>query len=183
MAQVAVDQDALTPVETLKADEFRKGEAIYDELVTYLEQSQLLSQVQSQTRGLYLFDNAMFWLAKAKKRLPSYTWAHRFLQKRHLKRRLFKENNDTIVFDEMIREGKVKNYAELAELGQVSRARITQIMSLLNLAPPLQRDILFRPPLLGALTDRDLRQLTNPLDWQTQEGMWAHLRPGECWRN
>ena len=36
-----------------------------------------------------------------------------------------------IYFDELIRSGKVKNYSELARLGQVSRARITQIMNLL----------------------------------------------------
>jgi len=101
VARVAVDQGAPTSGEPLEADELRKGEVIYDELVTYLEQSHPPSQIQAQTKGLYLFDKATFWLEKTKKRLPSYTWAHRFLQIRHLKRRLFKENNDTIIFDEM----------------------------------------------------------------------------------
>ncbi len=35
--------------------------------------------------------------------------------------------------------------AELARLGQVSRARITQIMNLLLLAPDIQEEILFLP--------------------------------------
>ncbi|MFT3883624.1 MAG: hypothetical protein QM703_28745 [Gemmatales bacterium] len=41
--------------------------------------------------------------------------------------------------------GMVKDYAELARLGQVSRARITQIMNLLLLAPDIYEEILFLP--------------------------------------
>jgi hypothetical protein len=43
----------------------------------------------------------------------------------------------------LIQQGVVKDYADLARLGQVSRARITQIMNLLNLAPDIQEPILF----------------------------------------
>jgi hypothetical protein len=45
----------------------------------------------------------------------------------------------------LVRSGAVRDYAELARLGQVSRARTTQIMSLLHLAPDLQEQILFLP--------------------------------------
>jgi hypothetical protein len=38
-------------------------------------------------------------------------------------------------FDELIRTGEVADYAELARLGRVSRARVTQVMNLLVLAP------------------------------------------------
>ena len=48
-----------------------------------------------------------------------------------------------IHFDGMIREGVVRDYADLARLGGVTRARITQIMNLLNLAPEIQEAILF----------------------------------------
>src|SRR5229473_2308381 len=44
--------------------------------------------------------------------------------------------------EQMIQEGTVKNYGELAHLGQVSAARITQVMNLLHLAPDLQEEIL-----------------------------------------
>lgn len=44
--------------------------------------------------------------------------------------------------EQMIREGTVKNYAALAQLGQVSRARITQVMNPLQLAPDIQEEIL-----------------------------------------
>ena len=42
-----------------------------------------------------------------------------------------------IRFEELVTGGVVKNYAELARLGYVSRARVTQIMNLLQLAPDL----------------------------------------------
>lgn len=48
-----------------------------------------------------------------------------------------------IHFDRLIRDGVVRNYAELARLGGVSRARITQIMDLLNLPAAEQERLLF----------------------------------------
>src|SRR5262245_6891768 len=53
-----------------------------------------------------------------------------------------------IRFDELLRRGEVGDYAELARLGHVTRARVTQIMNLLNLAPDIQEAILFLPPTL-----------------------------------
>jgi hypothetical protein len=52
-------------------------------------------------------------------------------------------------FDELVRLGAVRDYAELARLGHVTRARVTQIMNLLNLAPDLQESILWLPATLG----------------------------------
>ncbi len=40
-----------------------------------------------------------------------------------------------IRFEEYLRAGQVSDYSELAELGLVSRPRISQIMNLLNLGP------------------------------------------------
>jgi hypothetical protein len=50
-----------------------------------------------------------------------------------------------IRFDGLVRSGEVRDYADLARLGYVTRARITQIMNLLNLAPDIQESILFLP--------------------------------------
>ncbi len=50
-----------------------------------------------------------------------------------------------IHFDGLIQSGVVANYAELARLGNVTRARITQIMNLLMLAPSLQEELLILP--------------------------------------
>lgn len=43
-----------------------------------------------------------------------------------------------IQLDELIRDGEVTDKAELARLGHVTRARLTQTMNLLCLAPDLQ---------------------------------------------
>jgi hypothetical protein len=43
-----------------------------------------------------------------------------------------------IKFQDMVDRGEVRDYADLARLGYVTRARITQIMNLLNLAPDIQ---------------------------------------------
>ena len=50
-----------------------------------------------------------------------------------------------IRLDQMIRDGVVTDQAELARLGHVSRARLTQIMNLLGLAPDIQEAILHLP--------------------------------------
>ena len=49
-----------------------------------------------------------------------------------------------IHFDRLIREGKVKDYAEIARLGKVTRARVTQVMNLLGFSPDLQERLLTR---------------------------------------
>lgn len=48
-----------------------------------------------------------------------------------------------IQFNEIICSGEVKDQAELARLGRVSRARLSQIMNLLNLAPDIQDQLLW----------------------------------------
>ena len=57
-----------------------------------------------------------------------------------------------IKFEGMIQAGVAADYADLARLGGVTRARMTQIMNLLNLAPDIQEQILFLPRTLGAAT-------------------------------
>src|SRR5690349_4662075 len=60
--------------------------------------------------------------------------------------------------DGMVQSGAVKDYAELARLGRVTRARVTQIMNLLNLAPEIQEYLLWLPSACGGeVTERDLR--------------------------
>ena len=46
----------------------------------------------------------------------------------------------------LIREQTIPDYAAVARRGRVTRARMTQIMKLLDLAPDLQEQILFLPP-------------------------------------
>jgi len=48
-----------------------------------------------------------------------------------------------IRFDLLIKSGEIADQAEVARLGQVSRARVTQTMNLLLLVPDIQEAILF----------------------------------------
>lgn len=59
----------------------------------------------------------------------------------------------------MVDRGEVKDYAELARLAQVTRARITQIMNLNLLSPQLQERLLFLEPVSGrdAVTLKNLQ--------------------------
>ncbi len=45
--------------------------------------------------------------------------------------------------ERLVRTAVVKDYAEAARLGHVTRARVSQILSLLYLAPDIQETILF----------------------------------------
>ncbi len=47
-----------------------------------------------------------------------------------------------IKFQDMADCGEVRDYADLARLGYVTRARLTQIMNLLLLAPDIQEAII-----------------------------------------
>ena len=84
-----------------------------------------------------------------------------------------------IRFDGLIRSGAVKNQAELARLGHVSRARISQILSLLLLAPDIQEEILFLPVTKRGRAPILLCHLwpiaANP-DWKCQRRKWRDLR-------
>ena len=48
-----------------------------------------------------------------------------------------------IRFDRLLRAEEFRDYGEIARLGRVTRARMTQIMKLLDLAPDIQEQILF----------------------------------------
>jgi hypothetical protein len=74
----------------------------------------------------------------------------------------------------LLQSGTIGDYAELARLGRVTRARMTQIMKLLHLAPDLQEQILFLPPIRG-LNERNLRPITNRIDWDEQRRLFQEL--------
>jgi hypothetical protein len=81
-------------------------------------------------------------------------------------------------FGQLIRSGAVRDYAELARLGQVSRARLTQITNLLHLAPDIQKAILFLPRVAHGRDPihlHNLQALTTVLDWQSQRRRWNEI--------
>ena len=72
----------------------------------------------------------------------------------------------------------MRDYAELARLGGVSRARMTQIMSLRNLAPVIQERILGLPAVSATaevLNEHVLRGVAQRWDWREQMRMWKQL--------
>jgi Recombinase len=82
-------------------------------------------------------------------------------------------------FEELIGSGVVNNYAALAQVGRVSRSRVTQMTSLLNLAPDIQEEILFLGVEEAAqfrISEPSLRKLTATLLWNQQREQWKNLR-------
>ena len=73
-------------------------------------------------------------------------------------------------FEKLVREGAVKNYAEIARLTGLSRARVTQIANLAMLAPSLQESIFFLTPASRtSLLEGTLRKTTNTPVWEGQQ--------------
>lgn len=83
-----------------------------------------------------------------------------------------------IRFDQLLRDGAVSDYAELARLSHVTRARITQIMNLLNLAPDIQEAILHLPLVESGrdpIREHAIRPIAALLDWRKQRRLWSQL--------
>ena len=84
-------------------------------------------------------------------------------------------------FDGLVRSGAVKDYAELARLGHVTRARISQIMNLLNLAPDLMEALLFLPRTehgRDAIHLAQLQPIASTIEWRKQRVLWRKLMAG-----
>jgi hypothetical protein len=80
--------------------------------------------------------------------------------------------------DRLVCTGEIADYATLARLGHVSRARVSQILSLLLLAPDIQETLLFLPPRERGRDPfrlRQLHRLTALPDWQQQRCLWQEL--------
>jgi hypothetical protein len=83
-------------------------------------------------------------------------------------------------FDELVRTGQVGSYSALASVGQVTRARVSQIASLLHLAPDIQEALLFLPPTTRGrdpIILADLMPIAACIDWRKQRRLWRQLLP------
>jgi hypothetical protein len=76
-----------------------------------------------------------------------------------------------IRFEGLVREQRLRDYAELARFGSVTRGRMTQIMQLLHLAPDIQEQLLFLAEIPG-LNERNLRPIVSCIDWSEQRRMF-----------
>jgi hypothetical protein len=80
--------------------------------------------------------------------------------------------------ERLVRTGVVKDYAEAARLGHVTRARISQVMSLLYLAPDIQEQVLFLPRIehgRDPVILHDLLPIAAAADWTKQRRLWRRL--------
>jgi len=84
-----------------------------------------------------------------------------------------------IHMQELVDSDEVTDYAELARLAHVSRARITQIMNLQHLAPDIQEEILFLPRTDGGrapIREHMVRPIAAVIDWRMQRRRWNDLK-------
>jgi len=79
-----------------------------------------------------------------------------------------------IRFEGRLRDETMRDYAELAQFGRVTRARMTQIMKLLHLAPDIQEQLLFLP-LIQGLNERNLRTIVSQIEWSEQRRMFQKI--------
>jgi hypothetical protein len=83
-----------------------------------------------------------------------------------------------IRFEELLRAGTVRDFADLSRLGRVTRARISQIMNLLNLAPDLQERLLFLEPVVcwrDEISERILRAVVDEPSWAQQRRLFEKV--------
>lgn len=83
-----------------------------------------------------------------------------------------------IYYEDLIRQGHVQDYAEIALLGHVTRARVTQIMNLRLLAPEIQERLISMDRIAegrDALCLRGLQSIALESDWRKQRDRWTKL--------
>jgi len=75
---------------------------------------------------------------------------------------------------DMIETGEVEDQATLARRLGFSRARVTQLLDLLLLAPDIQEQILFAevPPGRDPVTEHGLREVVRACLWTRQREIW-----------
>jgi len=81
-------------------------------------------------------------------------------------------------FERLVREGAVKDYAEIARLTGLTRARVTQIVNLTLLAPEIQEQILWLHDTASSPNvpiEAQLRRILAHPEWTRQRQFLQHL--------
>lgn len=84
--------------------------------------------------------------------------------------------------DRRLRVGELPDLATVSRRAGFTRARVTQILGLLLLAPDIQEAIISLPPFTRGrdpLPERALRPIVADPDWTAQRRLWARLQPSE----
>ena len=83
-----------------------------------------------------------------------------------------------IKIEGLIASGAIADQAEAARLGHVSRARMTQVMNLLLLAPDIQEAILDLPRTMRGhdpIVETRLRSIVREISWARQRELWKAI--------
>lgn len=83
-----------------------------------------------------------------------------------------------IKLEGLVSSGQVENRAKLARAGKISRARLSQILGLRNLAPAIQEKLLMLPKVVdGAerIHEKGVREIGGVVEWEEQERRFAAL--------
>ena len=77
--------------------------------------------------------------------------------------------------DRLCRRGTFKDYADMASVAGLTRARITQIMNLLHLSSAIQEMLLTRPEVARGLTEREIARVAAQVRWSDQLDAWEEV--------
>lgn len=85
--------------------------------------------------------------------------------------------------ESLVRNGEVADYAELTRLGQVSKARLSQLMRMLCLAPDIQEAILLPATASGRdpVTERQLQRILAEADWRSVPEVSGWISERTAW--
>ena len=86
-----------------------------------------------------------------------------------------------IHFQDMMDRGEIRNHADLARLGCISRERVSQVMMLAWLAPDIQQQVLGLPKTPGGrfpVSETALRTIARVASWAEQRTRWEGLAQG-----
>jgi hypothetical protein len=83
-----------------------------------------------------------------------------------------------IRLEHLLSTGQVKDQAEIARTAGITRARVTQIINLTQLAPDIQEAILKLEPTtdhVPRFREREVRTIAILTSWEKQRGLWKRL--------
>lgn len=83
-----------------------------------------------------------------------------------------------IRLEHLLATGQVKDQAEIARTAGITRARVTQIINLTNLAPDIQQAILDLEPTTDPVLrfrEREVRSIAILPNWDMQRVLWKRL--------
>ena len=84
-----------------------------------------------------------------------------------------------IRLDHLLDTGVLKDQADIARTASISRARVTQILNLTNLAPDIQEEIIDFEPTTETrhqLQEESVRQIATDPNWSKQRKAWKNLK-------